>query len=449
MRRNVVGSTIGILSLCLVVRSARADTTLHVIGSASVGYNDNLLGTPSDPAPGEPTPIRTWFLEVAPGFTVFHESPRALHQLTYTHPMAVYFSDNDLDAASDIVSWRGMFTLSPRDELTLGASVARSRINAGVLRNQVGQDATMVTPAGAGVAVTIGANQGYTHDFDQQWHGLQTASFTTATHVGSSSSEPNHYLIDASVGTEYTVGDDGFALVLTGGWFFTPPQREGGVQITPRQDLLNLGSEARWRHDWSPRWSTRTTAGVVASVDPHDVWDPLWSPTWSTGLFYFAEGPTASLVYARTVAPNVLTGQNYLTDQVTLNGGVPLSQNVPLLLGSSIAGARSRGIDVPTHTLTNTVRSVSGDVSLSWLSDAGIGASIRYQHYRQYGDESDIAPLATFHRNVVQLTIGGMFPPRELPTVPGGPPVRVDGGDRAIVGGTSTSRPRQAEPADR
>lgn len=445
MQRTVVGLAAGVGALAAWTTAAHADTTFHVINSMTVGYNDNVLGTSSNPGPYEPTPLRTWFLEEAPGFTVYHESLRALHQFTYTHPMSMFFGDQALDTQSDVGSWNGLFLLSPRDELTLGASVARSRLNAGVLRNPVGQDTTTVTPPGSGSAVTIAFNQGYTHDYSQQWHGLQSSSFSTATHVGSSSTDPNHYLLNTSIGAEYTEGNDGFGVLLNNGWFFTPPQRENGMVTVARQDMLNSGAELRWRRDWSPRWSTRATGGVVASVDPNKVSETLWSPTWSAGVFFFHEGPSASLVYARTVAPNVFTGQNYLTDQVTLSAGLPLSQRVPIVLGSSAAAAQSRAIDNTSHTLTSRIRSVFGDISLGWLSPAGIGASIRYQHYRQYGDSTDIAPLPTFHRNIVQLTIGGMFPPRELPPVPGGPAVRVDGSDRTILGGAVQERPRVRE----
>ncbi len=446
MQRTAVGLIAGLAVVAWCTHSARADMTAHVLDSITVGYNDNVLGTPSNPAPGQPTPLRTWFLQVSPGLTVFHESPLALHQFTYTHPMAVFFASNALDTSGDIVSWRGLFTLSPRDELTIGANVTRSRVNAGVLRNAVGQDATTVVPAGAGSVVSVGANQSYGHDFTPHWHGLQTAAFSGATYVGSSSNEPNHYLLDASGGAQYTEGNDGFGLVLNGGWFFTPVQTTNGVQVAPRQDQLNIGADAQWSHDWSPRWSTRATAGTVASADVNDVRHPVWSPVWSGGVFFFTVGGSASLIYARTIVPNVFVGQEYRTDQVTLTGNLPLSRRVPIVLSSSLAGANNHAIDLSSQTPVGSVRSASGDVSLSWLSPIGIDASIRYQHYRQYGNSADIAPLPTFYRDVVQLTIGGMFPPRLLPVVPGGPPVRVDGSDRTIMAGETPARPR---PRDR
>lgn len=392
-----------------------------------------------------PTPLRTWFVEVAPGLTVFHESPRALHQITYTHPMAVYFADNSLDASSDVVTWQGLFVLSPRDELMLGAGVTRSRINAGVLRSAVGQGSTAVVPQGDASAVTVTANEAYTHDFSPRWHGLQNSAVSASTRVGRGPDEPNHYLVDAGLGGEYTVGNDGFALLGHGSWFFTPADTQDGVETAPREDQLILGADIRWRRDWTPRWSTSTSVGAAASVDPQDVRHILWSPIWSAGLFYFVEGPSASLIYSRSVAPNVLTGQNYLTDQLTLTGGLPLSESVPLVLGSSLAAAQSRAIDATTQTLQGRVRSLMGDASLGYFSQGGLAASIRYQHYRQYGDDTDLQPVPTFHRNVVQLTIGGMFPARELPEVPGRRPVRVDGGDRTIMQGASGERPRTRE----
>ncbi|MCU0693814.1 MAG: hypothetical protein MUF54_20695, partial [Polyangiaceae bacterium] len=42
----------------------------------------------------------------------------------------------------------------------------------------------------------------------------------------------------------------------------------------------------------------------------------------------------------------------------------------------------------------------------------------------------DPVPATTFHRNLVMLTVGYMWPPRDLPQIPRGQTQRVDGGDR-------------------
>ena len=139
----------------------------------------------------------------------------------------------------------------------------------------------------------------------------------------------------------------------------------------------------------------------------------------------------------------MLVARNYLTDQVSLSAGFPVLRAERILFGSSLAAAQSRAIDTQTGTLATHNRFWLANLSLGWFPDVGVAVALQYQHYRQQGEANDLAPVPTFSRNVVQLTLSGMFPPQEVPPVPAGPPMRVDGGDRTPMGqGSVSSHPR-------
>ena len=105
-----------------------------------------MLGAASDPDPGQPGPIDVWYLELAPGFSIIHDGPRALHTLTYQHPITIYLGHSDANEQSDMGAWRGLFTLSPRDELTLGLTAERTNTRVANLQSAASQSHRGVHP---------------------------------------------------------------------------------------------------------------------------------------------------------------------------------------------------------------------------------------------------------------------------------------------------------------
>jgi hypothetical protein len=70
------------------------------------------------------------------------------------------------------------------------------------------------------------------------------------------------------------------------------------------------------------------------------------------------------------------------------------------------------------------------DASIGWYPEDLPFVELRYQHLEQIGEQSQIAPAATFHRNMGMLSMGMMWPTRETPRVPQREPSRVDDADR-------------------
>lgn len=432
---------------------------MHGVGTVSLAYTDNMLGTPSDPEPGEPSPVSVMFMELAPGIALIHDGPRAIHTFTYLHPITLYFGHSEANEQSDVGTWRGLFMLSPRDELTLGVNVERS--NTRLANFQAGADQSAATSQLTGDNVLLQAQfgQGYSREFSAQWTMMQTSGVGTVIPLDVPAPQPNRYEFHLGGGPEYTIGRNAFAVLGNSTYFITSEVDEGGVFAEATAQII-LSGIFRWRHDLSPAWSTEASAGVAAAMRADPIRGGVWGPIGLGALRYHSEGYEAEVMVHRTLGPDLVTAQTLMADHLLLSGGVPLhdEQNIVFRSGAGYSHNRTLVVEdagyifaAPFSTPDSTDDARLITTFDTWVFDASVGwypeelpyVALRYQHLEQVGEETQIAPAATFHRNLVMLTTGMMWPSREVPQVPQGPAERVDDADRddRILGGR-TGMPR-------
>lgn len=426
--------------------SAQSSTTVHGVGSLSLAYTDNMLGAPSDPPPGQPGPVKVWYLEVSPGIAVIHQSPRALHAFRYTHPFTLYFGHSDANTQSDVAAWQGLFTLSPVDELTLGVTVERSNNQISDLQRGAGQTTATSRLAGDNILFQGRLSQGYTREISDQWTVSQTSGVATVIPLDVPTPQPNRYDFLVGVVPEYTSGRNAFALVTNATYFYTGEVDEGGVYADSSAQII-LASQFRWRHDLSVTWSTELSGGLAAAMRADPLRGGVWGPVALGALRYSDEGYDAELLVNRTLGPDLIVAQTLLADQVLLSGGVPVDRENHIVFETGTGYSYNRVVEVedsgyvvaapfssPDTTADNRVISTYGtwvvDAALGWYPEEAPYVTLRYQHLEQIGNDDDTAPTPSFHRNTVMLTTGMMWPPREVPEVPTGTPERVDGTDR-------------------
>ena len=444
-RRLAILSTV---CVCTAGGAARAQSTsLHGTGSFTAAYTDNMLGTASEPGPGEQPPVSVVFFELSPGLLLYHGSPRVIHELTYSHPFTIFVNHSEANAQSDIGAWRAIFALTPRDELTTGLSVSRSTTRLAALNAPTGQAANDAVLLGDNTLLYFDAYQTYTRQLTDDWQLLQSSGAGYVYPLDTPGPQPNRWLARLGLGTEYTKGNSAYALLGESTYFVNTAVNEGNVDI-PREDQLLVSARARWRHDLSARWSSELNAGVAGAVDASAPSNGIFGPVGLGAIRYNFDGYGAELVAERVIAPNLITSQMYLSDQARLVGGLPLWREASILLQTSVGYTHNRIINVRESTYAATFDMWLFDTGIGWFPEDGPQVVARYQHTEQIGNESDAQPAATFHRNMVLLTVGMVWPSRAaMPRVPAGPPVRVDGSDRDPLAPGNQTGDAAATPA--
>ena len=439
---------------------AQSDTTLHAVGSVGLGYTDNMFGTPSDPEPGQPGPVGVWMLELSPGLAVIHDSPRALHMFTYAHPFTVYLGHSDATQQSDVGAWRGLFTLSPQDELILGLSAERSNTRLGNLNAGADQTTAASQLTGDNVLLQTRLSQAYSHEYSGQWRMTQSSGVGAVIPLDVPTPQPNRYEILLGGGPEYTTGRNSYGVTGEATYFLVSEVDEGGVYVESAAQIV-LSSVFRWRHDLTETWSTELSGGLAGAMRADPVRGGVWGPIGLAAVRYASEGYDAGLVVHRSLGPDLLTARTVMADHVLLSGGVPIDRENHIILRTGTGYSHSRSLEVQesgflvvapfaTPESTDDARLVTTfdtfvlDASVGWYPEDLPYVEFRYQHLEQIGEESQIAPAATFHRNMGMLSVGMMWPARETPRVPQREPTRVDDGDQdsRIIGAQTDGLPR-------
>ena len=425
---------------------AQSSTTVHGVGSLSLAYTDNMLGAPNDPEEGEEGPVKVLYMEVSPGIALIHESPRALHTFQYTHPFTLYFGHEDDISQSDVASWNGVFTLSPRDDLFLGVTAERSNTQTPDFQRSASQTTTGSRVSGDSILFHGRVMQGYARALSEQWSLGQTASVGSVIPLDVPAPQANTYDVTVGLTPEYTVGRDAFALVSTATYFYIGEIDED-IMVAPSSAQLILGSQLRWRRDLSPSWSSELAGGLAAAMRADPVRGGVWGPIASAAIRYDEEGYQAALTANRTLGPDLVVARTVLADQLLLSGRVPIDREEHILFDVGTGYSYNRTLEVEESGFVfaapfSTPESTNGQQVIStfdtWVVDAAIGwypeelpyVTLRYQHLEQIGNEDDADPTTSFRRNVVMLSTGMMWPSREVPEVPTGAAARVDNTDR-------------------
>ncbi len=434
------------LALATLSSRARAQPSIHATAEASIAYTDNMMSTTSEPLPGEPEPIPVWFLVLTPGGAFYYDSPRYRFLVTYGHPFTFYFGHSDANSSADIGTMQGIFTLSPRDELTVGLGVQRTTTNLAMLQYGADQAAVTTQPPGASTLLTFDLNQGYSRELSLRWQLLQSAGGSVVVPLKTPEPQPYRYLVRGGLGAEYTFGHNAIAAMADVNYIYHTSVYQEDVEQDAEQQVLWSG-RGRYRRDFSPSWSGEASAGVNFAWGPKG--GTYIAPIWGAAVRFHQEGYSSELSYRREVTPNVIVGQTYLSDEIRLSGGVPVSREHHLLLSAATGISWNRIIDFNQEIQPDPVNAWVADAAFGWYPDLYPNIVLRYQHFQQFGSDQESTVLPNYHRNLVMLTVSYMFPSRDIGHVPTGPPQRVDGTDRDPLAPGGTPAPGSGIPTGR
>ena len=447
-------------SVALVVLGAgsssygQSDTSLHGVGTVSLAYTDNMFGSPSDPAEGQPGPIDVWMVDVAPGIRLIRETPTSLQSLTYSHPFTFYLGHSDAMQQSDVGLWAGIFQLSPRDELILGATAWRSDTRVAAVRFMPNQTTMDPQATGKNVMLQASATEAFNHELTSQWRLMQRSEIGTVLPLLVPTPQTHRYHALLGGGPEFRTARNAYGVDAEAIYYFTTAVHEDGVDYDPTAQII-VGGTFRWRHDITYTWSTELRAGAAAAMRTDPFRGGVWGPVWLGAIRYANEGYETALTVRRTLGPNLVTATTIMADDVHLGAGMPISreQHIVFHVGAGFAHTRAIRVEkggflavppfaTPASTesarLVTTYNTLALDASVGWYPEDLPYFELRGQRMQQAGIDNQIAPAATFRRHLAMLSMGFMWPARDVPPVPAREPGRVDNADRdmRVPGGT-------------
>lgn len=416
-----------------VARSSQAQTSLHAIGGAVTGYDSNVMSASEHPPPGMPVRQRDGLFQLQTGLALISDSPRFLQSIEYVHTATVYFEHTGANAGADRLSWAGIYQLSQRSELQIGAEIARGRQNlANLLRPAVSTTVT-ARPTGPIQFVTSTVSAGYRYDITPVWAFRDGGTFRWYTPIGVSGPRADRYDLDNIAGLEREWARDTLSAGIRTGYFVS-----AGTATSSSQQQVIVGAVLRWRRELSRTLSSSIEGGFASAAKVDDLGNNTASPTGRAALAFATDDGQAELFASRTVEPNLLVNQNFITDAVGLHGVVPIVRSMGLMASASAGYLHNRRVPVTPEAVRANADVWMADVALGWAPIPGLTVEARYQRTDQSSDSVSGVP-PTYSRDVALLTLHGMFPNRPVSGVLSTYADRVDRNDPRRV------RPRRGD----
>jgi hypothetical protein len=432
-------------TLCVVRGAARADdSSLHVLGSAQLGFTDNLLSGPRNPPAGSLAPPVEWdlFLGLRPGVLATYGSPRATHEFTYALDAMLYVRHPEVSSLFHRAGWRGFFLLSPRNELL--TEVVGSFGN-GNLFPTLPASAGVIVPALSGDIQTLGGSASATHSYTASPSiRLTDALLARYDRVNASSGITSGKDVGLRLALDKSFRYD--ALTLVGGATYVSLDQPPGATTSSHQ-LVNARTSLMGRRDLS-REITGVLEGGAVDVIPTNGFGPstlFW--VGSVQAAYFPAWGTATIGARRDVTPNLLIAQNTLAESASANCWLPLPwlrddpQNPQLTFQATLGVARTQIIDNSTGKTVEGFDDLLGDVAVNWQIRKNAELTFRYQLIWQSSDLSAMTPLPVFGfvRNTVLVQFVGRWPERLAVEIPIRQTLRVDRSNLTPVGEEGSS----------
>lgn len=417
----------------------QAQTRFYGEGTVQLGYTDNLFNSSDTPLPGQYGRIASWFVTLAPGAGMYHDSNRARYQFAYTHGFTFYPGFSSQRADSDRGLLQGIFLLSQLDELTL--ELTASRVTSVGL---AGDPTFLGQPQLTGnMTVWTGVlRQTLRHDYSERWRGHQSAAFSILQPEQDLLPDSVRFWVTGGLGAEYRLERDAWDFDLEATYYqVLPTQFQGGY--LPAQRYLMVGPTVAWRRDLSAEWASMLRGGVQTAFWLSETIPPGYYPLWNATLQWHRENATVVWSYAGQLAPNLFSSQVYFTQSADMNGRISLLPRSDVALSATLRGSSNRIVGQQSGSGL-TVYAWGTDVGIGWFPDNLPQVSLSYVHMEQLDASGTAAVFPGFYRNQVMLTARMRYPTAEWGEIPTRAPVRVDESDRPAF--TSPAGAEEADP---
>ncbi len=392
---------------------ALADGGLQALGDVSLGWTDNVRSSPDYPPPGVPPKVADGFLVLSPGIAYSTASPGALQRFGYTYSLTLYREQTDANASAQRLDYRGVFDLSPRVGLVLGAAASQARPYSSMTLTSAGASELGAWLPGSETFVVFRGDQLLSIDVTPEVRAWQGAELAVGTPMFGADA-PRTVEGAGRLGAERLFRADAVGLETRGAYSVVTSAvgADGAAVGTVRQVVAT--AVGTWRHDFGLYFASRLEAGATR-VQRLESGRGFWHPTGTAALGYATDWADAELAYAHRVTTNVTLGQSSVVDEVRLRALVPLTDGREVFAEGSAGAQRGRLIEEDA-TLAAHVNVYLADAALAWRVTPWGAIALRYQYAEQRSD-APLPPLPlSFIRNTVMVVFGLRFPPdSELP----------------------------------
>ena len=447
----------------LVAGVASADhTSVHVAASGDVAVTDNLFSVSRDANPESDA-----YTTLRPGLIGTWETPRMIQNLAVEAEILEYATHNNTDPSVTLRGrWDSLWLLGPRSEFGIGGDAAEGRVTALTSRSSADQTAVIVTPSGNSSLRNADAYQRLSW---QSTRATRTSENAYA-HWGATSDNAMDPTTTNSVDTGINFGfdrlfsHDDLGLEVGGSYVRLELVAPVGMAGTPSRfdQELNPHATASWRHDYTRRWSSSLSGGVVY-VNPFgtDKYNPTRppgaaepAPVFNATAAYTGDWGFATLSVSRAVSPNLLIAQNTVDTGAYLRMSLPLpwlelsSRSEPHYTAvGSVGVAETQLIDPQTSNLVGSFELAHVDLALQYRPSLATTYGLRYEFAYQHGDTVAALVEPSYFRNTVYFEFQWRYPEMLAASVPRRTgSTRADGGDLAPIGSEPVV-PDAAEPA--
>lgn len=282
--------------------------------------------------------------------------------------------------------------------------------------------------------LTLGVNQGLTHDLTPV---VRLSQGVTGTSVVSLDPDIplNNYLATATVGVDRSWEFDavGGELNVQYAWTFFPP-------IRSRIFTVALGPT--WDHDITPNLSSSMGISAQVALSPDAGSKPRIGPSGRASLAYVSEGSGIGLEYAGGIEPNLLLGTLLNSHTATLRGFTPISERERIVFGLSGGFLRAKNVDLnPNGQFDNEFDAVLHDADVTWSATDWLSVYARYQFIGQTsGDGPGATPPIVRHGALLGIDLFAARPVERQRLPNGRLPQRVDRSDSQQIGKPSATQ---------
>ena len=254
------------------------------------------------------------------------------------------------------------YELSKRTTLLLSADANQTSLSNYLITRPLLDTSAVVVPTTNSRLLTATASEGLL------WEASPSVLFgqgVNASYVTSLDPETriDNVFVTGLVSLERTWKRDALGVELRGAYtnVDTPP--------IAAQSFVTITAAPRWRHDLTPTLTSLVSAGASGVVSPDAQTEPVVTPFGRGALLYTLDASSLELSYAGGAAPNVLTGQMLVSHQVTLRGGMSLSDRYRVRAGGSVGYLHGSVLDLRNDAPpAPDVDAFLADVDVTWLA---------------------------------------------------------------------------------
>ena len=447
-----------IASLAIVALTIPGGTSLaghssfHATVSGEAAATDNVFGASQNAEADLSFTVR-------PGGLFGYDGSRMSHDVSLEAEVIEFLAHSDAPSISLRTAASSRYTTSRYTTLTTTMGASNGVISALSARGSPDQTSLIVTPAGRVDLIQGDASEAFS------WSSGRDLTISQTLFGRASRSDGNED--DLAVGAIPTISKsleagvglgvdrsfrrgDSLSLELGASVLRLEVDADPLAVAGSRLDRqLNPRGRVAWRHDFSRAWSGTIDVGAVYvhpyGTDPDNLDQQLQDgifPVVGGALAYTEIWGRAALQVRRDITPNLLLAQNTVNDTAAVTLAMPLpwledGRRRPRLIAlGSFGCSRTQLIDSDS-TVAGSFVVARLDLGVGYSPRPGFTYGLRYELFRQSGDDTADMAIQGFYRNTLSFTFSIRYPDR----VAGGDiqrrrsnSVRADGKDLVPIG---------------